>query len=200
MAFKVVGLTGGIATGKSTVGAILKQMGVAVLDADQVSRDIVRPGEPALDEIVAAFGPEVLDPDGQLDRKAMRDRIAADPAARKTLEGITHPRIRAAMAEQIMALAAAGHEAVVVEAALLVETGSYRDYPVLVVVSCDPERQVARIMARDQVSEAQARQMLAAQLPLAEKEKVATFVIRNDGTRAELEAATREVWNKVASS
>jgi dephospho-CoA kinase len=196
---KIVGLTGGIATGKSTVGAILREMGVPVLDADQVARDVVRPGEPALAELVSAFGAEVLDADGGLDRRAMRQRIVSDPAARKRLEAITHPRIRQQMAEQIMGLAAKGHPAVVVEAALLVETGSYRDYPALIVVSCSDERQIERVMARDQVSEAEARAVVAAQLPMADKERVATYVIRNDGTLEELGARTREVWARVTS-
>jgi dephospho-CoA kinase len=193
----VVGLTGGIATGKSTVGAILREMGVPVLDADQVARDVVRPGEPALAEIVSAFGPGVLDVEGGLDRRAMRARIASDPDARKKLESITHPRIRQRMGEQIVALATAGQRAVVVEAALLVETGSYRDYPVLIVVSCSDVRQIERVMARDGVSEAEARAIVAAQLPMAEKERVATYVIRNDGTREELAMRTREVWAQV---
>lgn len=191
---KVIGLTGGVASGKSTVARLLAELGVPVIDADRVAREVVEPGTPGLAKIVQAFGPSVLDAQGRLDRGAMRRRITADRDARRTLEAITHPAIREAIGERLGELAAAGHAAAVVEAALLVETGSWRLYPVLVVVSADPETQVRRVMARDGVSEADARALLAAQLPLADKEKVATHVIRNDGDRAALEARTREVW------
>lgn len=190
---KVVGLTGGIATGKSTVGRLLAGWGVPVIDADQVAREVVEPGQPALAGIVEAFGPEVLGPDGHLDRAAMRRRISADPEARRRLEALTHPAIRAAIAHRLAALAAEGRPLAVVEAALMVETGSYRLYPELVVVSCDPATQLARLRARDGATEAEARAMVATQLPLADKEAVATHVIRNDGDRAALEARTREV-------
>ena len=185
---RVVGLTGGIATGKSTVGARLRARGVPVLDADQVARAVVAPGEPALAEIAAAFGPDALDAGGALDRGAMRARIARDPTARRTLEAITHPRIHAETARWLATQAAAGHPVAVVEAALLVETGSYRHYPELVVVSCDPAVQLARVMARDGQTEAQARALIGTQLPLADKETVATVVLRNDGDRAALDA------------
>jgi dephospho-CoA kinase len=185
---RVVGLTGGIGTGKSTVGERLRARGVPVLDADQVARAVVAPGEPALAEIAAAFGPDALDDHGGLNRAAMRARIARDPAARRTLEAITHPRIQAETARWLAAQADAGHTVAVVEAALLVETGSYRLYPELVVVSCAPEVQVARVMARDGQTEAQARALLGAQLPLADKEAVATVILRNDGDRAALES------------
>ena len=194
----VVGLTGGIASGKSTVGRILAGMGVPVIDADRVARDVVEPGTPALAEVVEAFGPAVLDADGRLDRAAMRRRIASDPDARRTLEAITHPAIREAIGARLLALARQGSAAAVVEAALLVETGSYRMYPALVVVSADPEVQVRRVMARDGVSEADARALVAAQLPMADKERVATHVIRNDGDLAALEARTREVWAAIS--
>lgn len=196
---KVVGLTGGIATGKSTVGRILAGTGVPVIDADRVARDVVEPGTPGLAKVVAAFGADVLGADGRLDRAAMRRRIAADPDARRTLEAITHPAIREAIGERLLELAAEGHPVAVVEAALLVETGSYRMYPTLVVVSASPETQVRRVMARDGVSEPDARALLAAQLPMADKEAVATHVIRNDGDPAALEARTLEVWRAIST-
>lgn len=190
----VVGLTGGIATGKSTVGRLLADRGVPVIDADQVARDVVRPGAPALKRIVETFGPEVLDADGHLDRAAMRRRIARDPEARRALEGITHPAIRQAIALSLMELASVGHSAAVVEAALMVETGTYRMYPELIVVTCSPERQLQRLVARDGQPEDEARALISAQLPMADKERVATHVIRNDGTLDDLRIRTAEVW------
>ncbi len=197
----VVGLTGGIATGKSTVGRLLSgRHGVPVIDADQVARAVVEPGTPVLEQLVEAFGDDVLQADGSLDRSAMRTRIMNDATARATLDGIMHPAIRAAMGQQIMAFAGDGAAAVVVEAALLVETGGYRMYPALIVVSCDPETQVSRVMARDSCSESDARKMLATQLPLADKEAVATHIIRNDDSLEALSARTDEVWGEISSS
>jgi len=194
---RIVGLTGGIGTGKSTVGERLRAQGVPVLDADQVARAVVAPGEPALADIAAAFGADALDATGALDRASMRARIARDPDARRTLEAITHPRIQADTARWLAAQAAAGHPVAVVEAALLVETGSYRLYPEVVVVSCAPEVQLARVVARDGQTEAQARALIGTQLPLAAKEAVATVVVRNDGDRAQLDsqvAALLQRW------
>lgn len=188
-----VGLTGGIATGKSTVADLLRGWGVPVIDADQVAREVVAPGSPGLAEVVAAFGPEVL-VQGALDRKALGRRVVADPEARRRLDAITHPRIGAAVMEALADLAQAGHAVAVVEAALMVETGSWRHYDHLVVVTCDPGTQRARLMAREGMDEATAGQWLAAQLPQEEKERVASAVIRNDGTREQLAAATRRAW------
>jgi dephospho-CoA kinase len=196
----IVGLTGGIAAGKSTVARILTGMGVPVIDADQVARAVVARGEPALASIVDTFGPGVLAADGTLDRAALRKRIVRDPDARRRLEAITHPAIRARIAERVRELEQEGRTIVVVEAALLVETGSYRDYPILVVVTASPEVQVARLVARDGVSEREARDTLRAQLPVEDKEAVATHVIRNDGDRDALEARVREVWAEVVAT
>ncbi len=183
---KVVGLTGGIATGKSTVGRRLAALGLPVLDADQVSREVVAPGQPALAELVERLGEGILDQDGRLDRAAMRDRIARDPEAKKTLEAVTHPAILGAILQRIQALAAQGETLAVVEAALMVETGSYKSYPFVVVVTCDPATQLRRLMARDGMDEVDARRLIATQMPLAEKEAAATHLIHNDGSEAEL--------------
>lgn len=194
---RVIGLTGGIATGKSTVGRILRESGAPVVDADEAARVIVEPGQPALAEIVDAFGPEVLSSDGRLDRGAMRAKISRSEADRKRLESITHPRIYEHIAASLDALSAKGHPFAFVEAALMVETGSYRLYPALVVVTCSPERQLARLVARDGGTEEEARRLVAAQLPLAEKEKVATYLIRNDGSLDDLRAQTLGVLQKL---
>lgn len=194
---RTIGLTGGIACGKSTVAAMLRARGVPVLDADQVSRDVTAPGQPALAEIVARFGPEVLRPDGALDRKALGARVVGDFEARAALEAITHPRIRAAIADGLARLRDQGHPFAVVEAALLVETGSYRLYDALLVVRARPETQVRRLMAREGISEQQAAAWLAAQVPVEEKAKLATAVIDNDGDRDALQAEVDRAWARV---
>jgi dephospho-CoA kinase len=193
--FLLVGLTGGIATGKSTVAAMFRALGCEVVDADQLAREVVEPGEPALDEIVAEFGPEVLRPDGRLDRKALGAVVFSDPARRRRLEAILHPRIRQRLAERLAALAAAGFRGLVVfDAALLVETGAAALMDRLVVVVADEATQLARLMARDGLSREEAQQRLRSQLPLADKVRHAHYVIDNSGDRAATAAQVREVY------
>ena len=182
-----VGLTGGIATGKSTVAGLLRARGIPVVDADQLARDVVAPGTDGLAEVVARFGPGVLTAEGTLDRPALRAIVLDDAAARADLEAITHPRIRLATVEWLTAQSAAGAPVAVVEAALLVETGGYKFYDRVVVVTCAPHRQKQRLMHRNQIPSVEAERWLAAQLPLAQKEAVATDLIRNDGSLLELQ-------------
>ncbi|HCH66670.1 MAG: dephospho-CoA kinase [Deltaproteobacteria bacterium] len=179
---KVVGLTGGIATGKSTVARLLRERGYPVADADQFARDVVAPGTSGLSAIMDRFGAHIQAEDGTLDRAALRAIVLADPAARRELEAITHPLIRDATVAWFAGQADQGVPVAFLEAALLVETGSYSLYPFLVVVTCAPERQRQRLMARNKIGPAEADRWIAAQLPLHEKESVATHIIRNDGT------------------
>ena len=190
-----VGLTGGIASGKSTVARTLAGLGVPVLDLDQVAREVVAPGSPALAEIAARW-PDVVH-DGRLDRKALGAHVAAAPEARRELEAITHPRIWAHAEAWLATQAAAGAPAAVVEAALMVETGSWRRYDRVVVVSCAPATQRARLAAREGYDGATVERWLAAQAPAADKERVADVVLRNDGDPAELAAATGEAWRRL---
>jgi dephospho-CoA kinase len=171
-----------------------------VLDADRVAREVVEPGEPTLAAIVDRFGAGVLDPAGRLDRVAMRARIFADPEARRDLEAITHPAIRARIASALSSLEAQGHPVAVVEAALLVETGSWRQYPGLLVVSCTPDVQWQRLLARDGLTPDQAHAALAAQAPLAEKEAVANAVIWNNGDFEDLRRAVGPAWTRVLAT
>ena len=188
-----VGLTGGIASGKSTVGRLFRELGASVVDADEVAREVVERGSEGLAEIVAAFGNDVLASDGTMDRKKVGAIVFDDPAARKKLEGITHPRIFA-RSMQLMAAAASRAESLAIyEAALLVENGSYKMMQALVVVAASEATQIARISSRDAIDEAGARARMAAQMPLEKKIAVADFVIWNDGDRVALEARTREV-------
>jgi dephospho-CoA kinase len=193
---RTVGLTGGIACGKSTVAALLRARGVPVLDLDQVSREVVAPGEPALAEIAARW-PHVAR-DGALDRKALGAVIVADPEAKRALEAITHPRIWARMEDWLAARAAEHTPVVAVEAALMVETGSWRRYDALLVVSCSPDVQRARLAAREGYDAATVDRWLSAQMPLADKERVATAVVRNDGDPAALARSLDEAWVVVA--
>lgn len=175
-----MGLTGGIATGKSTVAKHLRARGVAVLDADRVSRDLMQPGLPLHDAVAGAF-PSALASDGSVDRVALRALIARDPSARSRLDSLTHPEIRKHIAQWLADRTLEGASMAVVEAALLVETGSHRLYQELIVVTCTPEQQLVRLLGRDGGDEAVARGLVAAQLPLATKEAVATALFRNDG-------------------
>jgi dephospho-CoA kinase len=192
---KLVGLTGGIASGKSTVARLIAQRGIPVLDADQLAREVVEPGQPALAEIAHRW-PQVIRADGRLDRPRLAAIVFADPAARARLEAMTHPRIAALADARADALAAAGHHLAFYEASLLVESGRHRDFDGLVVVSVSPGTQAARAMARDGLTLDQALARIAAQHPLAAKIAAATFVIDND---RDLEVTDQQVGRLIAT-
>ncbi len=183
---RLVGLTGGIATGKSTFAAALRDRGAPVVDADALARAAVEKGRPALAEIARAFGPEVLAPDGTLDRGRMAALVFADPAARRRLEAILHPAVRRAMAEETARLAEAGHDLAFYDTPLLYETGLDRTLDCVVVVWAPPGLQLARLLARDGLGAAEAGARLAAQLPVDEKARRADFVVENAGAPDEL--------------
>jgi dephospho-CoA kinase len=196
----VIGLTGGIASGKSAVAKLLVERGAAVIDADQIARQVVEPGQPALAELVARFGAAILTAEGKLDRKRLGAIAFADEAARRDLGRITHPRIAAASAQAIAEWSDAGANVVFYEAALLVENRTHTGLSALVVVSAPPELQEERVMARDGLTLEEARARIAAQLPLAEKVKVATWVVENHGDRdalaLEVDRVVREIEAK----
>ncbi len=183
-AFRVA-LTGGIASGKTTVANLFAARGVPVIDTDVIARSVVEPGEPALELVEAAFGPEVIGPDGRLDRRRLRAKIFHDPTARRTLESILHPAIRAEMELQSAALAdRAPYQVLVIP---LLAEGGRRDHVDRVLVVDAPEAvQVERLMARDHVSEAQARASLQAQAARSDRLAMADDVIVNTGHVAEL--------------
>ncbi|MGZ6123506.1 MAG: dephospho-CoA kinase [Myxococcales bacterium] len=184
---RIWGLTGNIGSGKSTVGRLLAARGIPVVDADQVAREVVAPGRPALREIASRF-PGVLRPDGTLDRKALAARVFADPVERGALERILHPLIAEEVATRMAALASAGHATAVYEAALIVENGLQRGLDGLIVVTAPPEAQIARLRLRDNMSEEEARARIGAQLSSSEKAQEATVVIENAGSDADLGA------------
>jgi dephospho-CoA kinase len=191
------GLTGGIASGKSTVAARFAARGVPVLDADALAREVVLPGTDGLAEIRATFGEAVLQVDGTLDRKALAAIVFKDEAQRRRLNAITHPRIAARTAACSAELAARGEAIACYEAALIVENGVADMFRPLVVVSAPEAVQIARAVARDGATEADARARVSAQMPLAAKEAVADIVLENTGTLAELVARTDGVLERV---
>lgn len=197
---KLIGLTGGIASGKSTVAKILKRLGAAVVDADALAREVVEPGHDAWKDIVEAFGAEVLQPDRTLDRQKLRATIFNNPAARKKLEAIIHPRVRALAEERIHQHAAAGYEIVVYEVPLLFEGNLQEWLRPVVLVACDLNIQIRRLQERDGLSVEAAQKHIDAQMSLAKKRLLADYVIENDGTLADLERKVQAVFNKIKTT
>ncbi len=194
---RIYGLTGGIASGKSTVAGMLRDLGAPIVDADLLARAVVEPGSPALAEIAEHFGPEVIAADGTLDRKKLGGIVFADPEARSVLEGITHPRIAAAGRAAIAEFVAEGAEVIIYEAALIVEKKIYTAMDGLIVVSVPPRVQLERLMARDDIDEDAARSRVAAQLPLEEKVAVADYVIDNSGSIDETRERVLALWQSL---
>jgi len=188
-----VGLTGGIGSGKSTVSARLAEHGAVVIDADLLAREVVAAGTPGLAEIVTAFGPGVVGPDGELDRAEMGRQVFGDDAARARLEKIIHPRVRARAAE---IEAAACDDAIVVhDIPLLVETGQAGSFDVVLVVDAPPEVQVQRLVEHRAMSEAEARSRIGAQAGREQRLAAADHVLSNDGSLAQLQAAVDQVMD-----
>lgn len=193
--FLLVGLTGSIATGKSTVSRMFAHLGARVIDADLLAREVVMPGQPAYARIVEEFGPQVVQEDGSLDRKALGALVFADAASLKRLEEITHPAIGLRQQRILSVLDEEAFEGVVIwDAALLVEGGGVAKMDRVVVVYADPETERRRLMERDGLSDADARARVASQMPVAEKVKLADHVIDNSGTREETERQVGTVY------
>jgi dephospho-CoA kinase len=190
---RVIGLTGGIASGKSSVAALLERQGIPVIDADQLARDVVLPGSAALRQIAADFGTQVLDAAGALDRTALAGVVFADPGARKKLEAIVHPAIKELAEKELAALRESGETVAVYMAPLLIEAGATDRVDEIWVVYVDRETQLQRLMARDGISREQAAQRLAAQMPMAEKASFGRVVIDNCGSPAMLENKVTEL-------
>ena len=196
---RVVGLTGGIASGKSTVAAMLRVRGAPIVDADVLARDVVAVGSDGLAAVVEAFGEDVLAADGSLDRKALGERVFSDPAARGILNRITHPRIAMASQAALAAHREAGAPIAIYEAALIVENKLHASMAALIVVAVDEDTQVARLCARDNIDRDAALARIASQLPLADKIAVADHVIDNSGTVEETEAQVDALWSSLTA-
>ncbi|GIY93879.1 dephospho-CoA kinase domain-containing protein [Caerostris extrusa] len=180
----LVGLTGGIASGKSSVSTLLRNMGIEIIDADIIAREVVEPGKKAWRKIREEFGEAVFHPDGTLNRPALGQVVFSQPEKRRILNSITHPEVFKSMFFRAAKLFLCGHQFAVVDVPLLYESGKlYKYVHKTVVVVCEPAQQLERLMARDKVSESEALARINAQMPLAEKAKMADFVISNTGDR-----------------
>lgn len=195
--FRLIGLTGGIGSGKSTVARLLAEQGIPIIDADQLARQVTVPGSPALAEIALQW-PHVIAPDGGLDRRKLGAAIFASAEARARLEAIMHPRIVALSRQRAQELAAAGHALAFYEASQLVETGRYRELEALVVVDAPEDTRIARVVARDGATADEVRARMAAQLPMAAKRQVATHVLENDGDLATLRGRVAAMLKAIA--
>ncbi|MEN9799963.1 MAG: hypothetical protein RL653_3660 [Pseudomonadota bacterium] len=195
----MVGLTGGIASGKSTVSRMLRELGAEIVDADQVARDVVAPGTAALAEIAARF-PGVISADGTLDRAALGRRIFSSGEERAALNAITHPRIQAEVLARTQRLAERGVEVAVYDAALLVENGLHAAMDGgVILVAAAPHIQQARLVARDGLQPEEAEARIRSQLPLEEKKRHARWIIDNDGDLASLRAQVERTWREVTA-
>ena len=183
---KWIGLTGGIASGKSTVTKILREQGLPVIDADVLAHQAVGPGSPALQQIVEKFGADILQTDQSLDRKKLAERVFGNSADLRALEAIVHPEVRRLMTEAKQRLEQAGEVLAFYDVPLLSEKNMQSEFDSVVVVTCTPEQQVARLMSRDGLSAAQAEQRLRSQKPLASKAAVADYVLVNSDSEARL--------------
>jgi len=194
----LVGLTGGIGSGKSTVARMLEERGAVVFDADVLARAVVEPGTPAHAAVTERFGANVLAPGGELDREALASIVFADPAARRDLEAIVHPEVRRLFAEGSEVYRETDR-VVVFSAPLLVETGMHTAFDVLVVVSATTTTQVERLMRERGMSEAAILARIDAQAPLEDKAEVADFLVDNEGTLDELDQQVERLWSDLSA-
>ncbi len=192
---KILGLTGGIGSGKSMVARMFAQLGAGVIDADQLARDVVEPGQPALEEIATAFGRDTLLPDGRLNRGKLAGIIFADPAARARLNAITHPRIRRRMDAEIAARRS-GSGVLVVDIPLLYENDRTGTVETVVVVWVSQKTQLRRLRERDGLTVEEARQRIAAQMPLDEKRARADLVVDNSGSRENTRRQVEAIYRR----
>jgi dephospho-CoA kinase len=197
---KLVGLTGGIASGKSTVAKILEALGAAIVNADILAREVVEPGREAWQEILTAFGPEVLQADQTLDRQKLRSIIFNNPDARRKLESIIHPRVRALAEQRIAEHGARGYGVVVYEVPLLFEGRLHEWLRPVILVACDLETQLNRLRQRDGLDRAQAQKHIDAQMSLEEKRRLADYVIENNGSLEGLKRQFEKVLEEIKTT
>ena len=197
---KVIGLTGGIGTGKSAVSRLLRKKGVTVIDADEATRAVQSRGTDGLRRLVEEFGPSILAPDGELDRARLAAVAFSDPEARQRLNAIVHPLVRAWMADRQMEAEARGEPYVVLDIPLLFESRGAAGFDDVILVYAPEELALRRLMDLRGMPEAQARARIDAQMPIEEKRRLARHVIENTGTLDDLRARTDEVWSEVTDT
>jgi dephospho-CoA kinase len=196
-----VGLTGGIGTGKSTVGTMFVELGCHLIDADHVTHQLFRPGEPVYRAVVQAFGEHILASDRTINRKVLGEIVFNDPEARTRLNGLVHPAVIQHQRDWLKEMEAKDPGGVsIVDAALMIEVGTYRNYDKLVVVTCNPEVQKQRLRARSALSEEQIEARIRSQMPLEEKVKYADFVIDNSGGFSSTRTRVEEVNSRLRES
>jgi dephospho-CoA kinase len=192
-----IALTGGPGSGKSTVARMFRELGAEVLDADEVARAVVEPGTPTWEELRREFGPEFFLADGSLHRAQMADLVFRDAEARRRLNAILHPAVTREMARRLADLAARGVGLVVVEVPLLFEAGLEKNYDKIIVVDAGEEQQEARLRRRDRRPPEEARGIIQAQWPLAEKKARADYVVDNRGSVADTRARVKKLWQEL---
>src|SRR4030043_1934527 len=194
----IVGLTGGVASGKTAVSQVLKREGADIIDADKIARELVQPDKPAWNELIRAFGKEILQEDGSIHRKKVADKVVADPEKRKLLNQILHPRIKEEMGRRAKEIGEKDPEAIVViDAPLIIELGDHREMDKLIVVTSTQPQQIERLKDRDGTNPEEALRIVSSQMPLKEKLKFADYVIRNEGSMEETKKRAREVYQEL---
>lgn len=198
---KTAALTGGIASGKSTVSRMFHERGAVILDADVIARQVVEPGQPAWREILDHFGKDMRTTNGQIDRKKLGARVFQNPAERLMLEAIIHPRVIAEINRQEQQIHQNDSQQIIIaDVPLLIEAGMHTDYQTVIVVYVSEEVQLQRLMQRDHLSEAAARQRIAAQMPLAEKVAYATHVIKNESVLEQTHAQVGHIYQVMSEA
>jgi dephospho-CoA kinase len=193
----VVGLTGGICSGKSTVATMFRELGAVVIDADRITHELQEPGQPLVEEIAAAFGRQVVGEDGGVDRTKLGPIVFSDPDARSRLEAILHPAIIAESRRRIRDAAASGASVCILDAALLIESGRHERFDRIVLVEASEDAQLRRLMARTGIGADEAARRIRSQMPLEEKRRRAHFRIDNDGPLEETARQVRAVWERL---
>jgi len=194
----IVGLTGGVASGKSVVSQVWKEEGAYLIDADRIARELVLPRTPAWKALVKAFGKEILQEDGSIHRKKLATRVFSNPVEKELLNRILHPRIKREIDRRIKGIGQKGPKAIVViDAALLVETGYYLNVDKVVVVTSTKKQQIERLRRRDQMDQEMARGIIDSQISGEERINVADIIIRNEGSRMQTERKAKEVFEEL---
>jgi dephospho-CoA kinase len=194
----IIGLTGGVASGKSIISKVLKEEGAYLIDTDQIARELVEPETPTWKELVRVFGKEILQEDGSIHRKKLASKVFSDPEQKSLLDQIIHPRIKEEIDRHLERIARKDPEAIVIiDAPLLVEIGNHREMDKVIVVTSTEKQQIERLREREGINQKGAQRIIASQMPTQEKVKVADFVIQNEGSLEEVERKAKEVFQEL---